>query len=130
VGREDLSALQHAAGDERERVEAELRALFRTRTRDQWVDLLRQADVCAGPVLRLDEVPHDPQVRHRKLFGSLVHPTLGEIPQIAFPVRLSGTPARMDLPPPALGEHTDEILASIGFDGTAIAALRGDGVVA
>jgi crotonobetainyl-CoA:carnitine CoA-transferase CaiB-like acyl-CoA transferase len=130
AGREDLSGLQHAAGPERERVEAELRALFRTRTRDQWVELLRQADVCAGPVLRFDEVPHDPQVAHRKLFGSLRHPTLGEIPQIAFPVKLSATPARVELPPPALGEHTDEILASIGYDRATIAALRDAGAIA
>jgi crotonobetainyl-CoA:carnitine CoA-transferase CaiB-like acyl-CoA transferase len=130
VGREDLVALQHADGDARARVEDELRALFRTRSRDEWVRLLHEADVCAGPVLGLDEVPRHPQIAHRGLFATMRHPTLGDIPQIAFPVKLSETPARMERPPPALGEHTDEILGSLGYDEAAIAVLRGDGSVA
>ena len=130
VGREDLVALQHADGDARARVEDELRTLFRTRPRDEWVRLLHEADVCAGPVLGLDEVPRHPQIAHRGLFATIRHPTLGDIPQIAFPVKLSGTPARMERPPPALGEHTDEILGSLGYDEAAIAVLRGDGSVA
>ena len=130
AGREDLVGLQRAEGEARARVEDELRALFRTRSRDEWVRLLHEADVCAGPVLGLDEVPRHPQIAHRGLFATMRHPTLGDIPQIAFPVKLSGTPARMERPPPALGEHTDEILGSLGYDEAAIAVLRGDGSVA
>jgi len=129
VGREDLVGVQYATGAARDRAEAEMRALFRTRSRDEWLRLLQSDDVCAGPVLTLDEVVHDPQLVHRGLFQAVTHPTLGRVPQVAFPVKLSESPARMETAPPALGAHTDEILGSLGYDREAIAALRRDGVV-
>jgi crotonobetainyl-CoA:carnitine CoA-transferase CaiB-like acyl-CoA transferase len=130
TGREDLRPLQHAEGTAREEVAETLRALFRTRTRAEWVELLHRADVCAGPVLALDEVVQDPQLRGRGLFTELEHPKLGPVRQVAFPVRMSLTPARGATPPPELGEHTDEVLRSLGYDEAAIAAFRRDGVVA
>ncbi len=130
AGREDLQSRQHAEGPERDRVESELRGLFRTRTRAEWVELLQRGDVCAGPVLALDEVVQDPQLVHRGLFTEVQHPKLGRVPQVAFPVRMSGTPARVESAPPELGEHTDAVLRELGYDAAAIAALRRDGVVA
>jgi crotonobetainyl-CoA:carnitine CoA-transferase CaiB-like acyl-CoA transferase len=130
AGREDLRPLQHAEGGERDHVEGELRRLFRTRTRAEWVELLQQADVCAGPVLGLDEVVRDPQLVGRGLFTEVDHPALGRVPQVGFPVRMSATPGRVATPPPGLGEHTDAVLQGLGYDAPAIAAFRRDGVVA
>jgi crotonobetainyl-CoA:carnitine CoA-transferase CaiB-like acyl-CoA transferase len=130
VERDDLRALQHAEGPERDRVATELRHLFRTRTRAAWVTLLHEADVCAGPVLELDEVVRDPQLAQRGLFTEVAHPKLGTVRQVAFPVRMSATPGRVETPPPELGEHTDEVLHGLGYDAAAIAALRRDGVIA
>ena len=130
TGREDLLPLQHPQGAERERAERELRALFRTRSRAEWIELLHRADVCAGPVLRLDEVVRDPQLVGRGLFAEIDHPTLGPLPQVAFPVRFSETPARMATAPPGLGEHTDEVLREIGYDADAIAAFRRERAIA
>jgi crotonobetainyl-CoA:carnitine CoA-transferase CaiB-like acyl-CoA transferase len=129
VGREDLVPLQRG-GAERGRAEAEIRQLFRTRTRAEWLDLLHRADVCAGPVLGLDEVVRDPQLVGRGLFQEVEHPSLGRLPQVGFPVKLSATPARVATPPPALGEHTDEVLRALGYDAEAITAFRRDRVVA
>lgn len=129
LGREDLIPLQYAEGEARDRVEAELRAMFRTRPRDEWVRLLQTVDVCAGPVLTVDEVVRDPQLRQRGLFREVVHPTIGPIPQVAFPVKLSVTPGRIEAPPPDLGGQTEEILKELGYDAEAIAAFRRDGVV-
>jgi crotonobetainyl-CoA:carnitine CoA-transferase CaiB-like acyl-CoA transferase len=129
-GREDLRPLHHVQGADRDRVAAELRQLFRTRTRAEWVALLHEADVCAGPVLAIDEVLRDPQLTHRGLFTEVQHPRLGPVRQVAFPVQMSGTPARTVAPPPELGEHTDGLLRGLGYDAAAIAAFRRDGVVA
>jgi crotonobetainyl-CoA:carnitine CoA-transferase CaiB-like acyl-CoA transferase len=129
VGRDDLVPLQYAEGPAREKAETELRALFRTRPRDEWVRLLHSEDVCAGPVLAMDEVVRDPQLRARGLFQEVAHPTLGPIPQVAFPVKLSATPARMETAPPALGAHTEAILGELGYDGAAIEALRREGAI-
>jgi crotonobetainyl-CoA:carnitine CoA-transferase CaiB-like acyl-CoA transferase len=129
IGREDLIAVQYAEGAARDQVEAELRAIFRTKPRDEWVRLLQSEDVCAGPVLTLDEVVRDPQLTRRGLFREIADPALGAVPQVAFPVKLSDSPARMELPPPALGAHTDEVLQGLGYDAAAIAALRRDGAL-
>jgi len=129
IGRADLVSLQYAEEKVRDDVEGELRAIFRTRARDEWVALLHTVDVCAGPVLTLDEVLRDPQLRARGLFGEVTHPTLGPIPQVAFPVKLSETPGRMETAPPTLGAHTDEILDELGYDAEAIATFHRDGVL-
>ncbi len=129
VGREDLVPLQYAEGETRDRAEAEVRAIFRTKPRDEWVRLLQTEDVCAGPVLSMDEVVRDPQLTHRGLFGEVRHPALGALPQVAFPVKLSETPGRTDTAPPELGAHTEEILAELGYDARAVAALRQDGAI-
>jgi crotonobetainyl-CoA:carnitine CoA-transferase CaiB-like acyl-CoA transferase len=57
------------------------------------------------------------------------HPTLGSVPQIAFPVKLSATPGRMERPPPELGADTEAILAELGYDAARIAALRQEGAI-
>ena len=57
------------------------------------------------------------------------HPVLGAIRQVGLPIKLSATPGSVRTAPPLLGEHTDEILAELGFDAAAVADLRARGVV-
>jgi crotonobetainyl-CoA:carnitine CoA-transferase CaiB-like acyl-CoA transferase len=77
----------------------------------------------------MDEVVRDPQLVARALFQEVRHPVLGPIPQVAFPVKLSETPGRMESPPPGLGADTADILAGLGYDEVAIAALRREGAI-
>jgi crotonobetainyl-CoA:carnitine CoA-transferase CaiB-like acyl-CoA transferase len=129
VGREDLVPTQYAEGAARVKAEAEVRAIFRTRPRDEWVRLLHTQDVCAGPVLAIDEVVRDPHLRARGLFREVTHPVLGPIPQVAFPAKLSESPGRMDTPPPALGADTEAVLGELGYDSAGIDALRREGAI-
>jgi len=101
------------------------------RTKDLF-DALEAARVPCSPINEYAAVAADEQVRHRNIFRKFAGAAgvAGEVPTIANPIRYSGTPIRYDLPPPALGEHTDEILAELlRLDRHAIEALRKDGVV-
>ena len=84
-----------------------------------------------GNLLRLQASRQaDPQVQARGLKVTMPHPVAGQVPLVASPMKLSATPVDYRLPPPMLGEHTDEILAAtLGLDAAAIARLRADGVV-
>ena len=107
-----------------------LEDLFPQRTVAQWLRLCADADVPAGPVNALDAVFADPQALARGMLVSMPHPTAGTVRLTGTPLHLSDNPAQMRLPPPLLGEHTDDILARLlGLDERAIADLRRDGVI-
>jgi formyl-CoA transferase/CoA:oxalate CoA-transferase len=91
----------------------------------EWVERLADLDICFGPVATLSEMLRDPQVRHRGMVVDLGggRQTLGN------PIKLSDTPPTIRTPPPALGEHTDSVLASLGYSRGDIEALRARGVV-
>lgn len=93
------------------------------------VAALEAAEVPAGPVFDLAQVFADPQAEHLRLRQRMQHPTAGEISTTGFPWELSETPAEVRLAPPTLGQHTDEVLAELGYDGGAVADLRARGVV-
>lgn len=92
----------------------ELERTFATRTTDEWVELLLAAGVPAGPIRDYSEVlTRDPHVKARRMVVTFDHPVEGTTPVLASPIKLYGTPARVDSPPPLLGQHTDEVLAQV-----------------
>jgi crotonobetainyl-CoA:carnitine CoA-transferase CaiB-like acyl-CoA transferase len=87
-------------------------------------------DVPAGPVNTLEQVFDDPQVRHNGSVVEVDHPHAGRMRQPAPPARFDRTPSAIGRPAPRLGEHTDEVLAELGYDEAARAALRAEGAIA
>ena len=83
-----------------------------------------------GPINNLDEVFDNPQVQARGLRMDLPHPAGGKVKLVGSPMKMSATPPQYDLPPPLLGQHTDEVLRSLlGESEERIAALRAKGIL-
>lgn len=95
-----------------------LKAIFQTKPRQHWLDLLREADVPSAPIYALDEALADPQVQHLGMVKEIPHPKLGTIKLVGGAVNLSDTPATIRTPAPLHGEHTAEILARVGIKTT------------
>jgi len=98
---------------------------IRKKTTAEWIATLEPIGVPCGPINRLDQVYADPQVRHRGLRIDVPHPLAGTVPLVANPIKYSRTPIAYDMPPPLLGQHTEEVLSSLlGKSDQEIAALR------
>ena len=102
-----------------------LAALVRSRTRDEWAQLLEGSDACFAPVLGLDEAPSHPHHAARRSFVEVEG-----VVQPAPAPRFSRTPGAVAGPPAAPGQHTDAALSDWGFSTEELAALRRSGAIA
>ncbi len=110
-------------------LEEALTAALKTRSTEEWLKVFEEAGVPCGPVLTLDEVYRNPQVKAREMDIEVQHPTAGRIHTIGFPVKYSKTPGQMYRPAPVLGQHTLAILESLGYSTEERQRLEADGVV-
>ncbi|MGE4219921.1 MAG: CaiB/BaiF CoA transferase family protein [Alphaproteobacteria bacterium] len=94
---------------------------------DHWIAAVNAAGCPCGRVMDLGEVFSDPQVLAQQMVIDYDQPGRGPARIMGFPVKLSETPARLHRPPPELGQHTDAVLADLGYDAARIAAARGEG---
>jgi crotonobetainyl-CoA:carnitine CoA-transferase CaiB-like acyl-CoA transferase len=118
AGRGDLASdPRYAKNQERVRHRATLvpllEAIFKTRSKMEWLLALEAAKVPCGAINNLAEVFADPQVQARGMVHTWQHPLAGAVKLVASPIKMSLTPPRTDLPPPLLGQHTDEVLRSL-----------------
>ena len=103
----------------------DLAAIFRTRTRDEWCTLMEHTDICFAPVLNVSEAPHHP---HNVARGTFVDYEGVTQPRPA--PRFSRTDSTIQRPPAHAGQHTDEVLAELGYATEEISSLREQGAVA
>jgi alpha-methylacyl-CoA racemase len=128
VGREDLVDKQfERPGSD---AHAEVERIFLTRTRAEWHEFAEQHDCCLEPVLGLDEALDSELVRARRMVVELDQPGADGVRLLGVPVKMSRTPGAPAGPGPALGEHTDEVLAGLGYAEEEIAAMKESGAVA
>ncbi|MFN8557631.1 MAG: CoA transferase [Dehalococcoidia bacterium] len=114
----------------REELIAELQAIIGARTADEWLRLLNDGGIPAGPINTVAQAFQDPQVQALGIVHTLPHPTAGEVRVVGPPFRLSDTPVAPRSAPPLHGEHTAAVLADVlGLDAAAVAALRAEGAI-
>jgi crotonobetainyl-CoA:carnitine CoA-transferase CaiB-like acyl-CoA transferase len=106
-----------------------LETALASRTSAEWAEDLSAAGIPAGPINTIDVALAHPQVQYRDMVLSVEHSTEGTVRMVGSPIKLSGHTPTPTTAPPTLGEHTDQVLAELGFSGSDIRALHNTGVV-
>lgn len=110
-------------------VQALVAERLKTAPKEVWLERLRAADVPCGPIYLLGEALAEPQVLSREFIVELEHPVAGLVRSLGFPPHMREGAVSYRLPPPTLGQHTDEALAALGYAPDQVAELRRKGVV-
>jgi crotonobetainyl-CoA:carnitine CoA-transferase CaiB-like acyl-CoA transferase len=121
IGREDLAddprfVDKHSRDEHYDLIHHELENVMATRPRSEWLDLLQAVDVPCAPINTVQETMDDPQVKYLGIHKVVEHPVEGTLDVLSYPGRFSETPLEPPTAPPTLGEQTEEILASLGYD--------------
>jgi len=103
-----------------------LHNIFQQQPGASWLERFAAAEIPAGPINTVAEALDGKQTRGRGLIVQLEHPTLGTAKSIANPIRFSNTPVSYRLPPPLLGEHTNEVLQGLGYSVEALRSMAAD----
>jgi len=107
-----------------------LEEVLATRPRAEWIEIFLRADIPCGPVSSVPEAAADPHVQAREMLVEVPHPHGGTIKMAGTPVKLSRTPARVEGPPPTVGQHTDAILGEfLGLGPIEVERLRAGGAI-
>jgi formyl-CoA transferase len=134
LGRPDLAtdprfATGKARSDNRAALNEIIGSITRDKTSAEWIELLNGEGVPCGPIYKMNEVFDDPQVKHLGIARKVHHKVLGDVEVIGQAIELSRTPWSIRSATPEAGEHTDGILAELGYSAADIAALHEKKVV-
>lgn len=137
IGREDLGRVafceEHfasVADSASRQAKAEVQQILLQKTRDEWFEFFKDKNVCVGPVYTAEETFRDPQVQARQMAVEIEDPRYGTVRQAGIAIKLSETPGSIQRVGPAVGEHTDEVLSTLGYGEAERAQLRQKGTVA
>ncbi len=114
-------------------VNTELIAMFKdifvTKTRDEWLEFLRGADIPCSPAATVAEFMDDPQVLANDMVVTVEEPHIGKVREMGVPVKMELTPGQVRSPSPTPGQHTQETLNDLGYSEQKIARLKEEGVI-
>ncbi|ORB77189.1 CoA transferase, partial [Mycobacterium timonense] len=106
-----------------------LRPIMASRTLAEWMDIATKYDIPLSPANSVEGTLQDPHLRAREIIHESVHPVAGPFTTVGWPAPVDGQPFDVERHAPTLGEHTDEILAEIGYSADDIRTLREQGIV-
>jgi CoA:oxalate CoA-transferase len=124
-----LYRTQSARVANRERINAIVGGKLALNTTDYWVEKLNAAGVPCGPVHAVADVFEDPQIQAQNMVIEMDQPGHGAIRMLGFPMKFAGSPCTVRRPAPGLGQHSDEVLAELGFTESQVRALHDAGVI-
>ncbi|MBK8617118.1 MAG: CoA transferase [Anaerolineales bacterium] len=113
LGMDEKFATNAARVQNREELIALLVSIFKTASVAEWLQKLDEAEIPCGPIQNFEQVFSMPNVQEREMLVKMNHPTIGELPLVGSPLKMSATPVTYRLPPPLMGEHTDEVLREL-----------------
>ena len=125
LGLDHLISYQDADGDKKIEVEQALSDAFMAKTREEWFETLKDADISVGKVYSLEEALEDPQAKHRGMVLEIDTQDIpeGKVRQVATSIHLSDTPGKVGHLGSVTGQHTMEVLAELGFEAGAVSDL-------
>jgi len=113
-----------ARSENRKALNAEIDTYTQHKSSAEWIDIMNQAGVPAGPIYNIDQVFADPQVRHLGMAQNVKKRDKSTMQLVGQPIMMSRTKSKMAAPPPDMGQHTNEVLKEFGFSAKEIAALH------
>jgi formyl-CoA transferase len=122
-------ATQAGRSKDRKAINAAIAEITRTKPLAHWVEVFEAAGNPCGPIYTIDQVFADPQVKHLAMAQEVQSRKLGQQSIVANPIQLVGTKRKIHRATPDVGEHTDEVLASIGYDAKELAQMRAEGII-
>ncbi len=113
LGVDEKFATNSARVQNREELIVLLVSVFKTAAVSDWLQKLDEAEIPCGPIQNFEQVFSMPNVQEREMLVKMTHPTIGELPLVGSPLKMSATPVTYRLPPPLMGEHTGEVLREL-----------------